>query len=440
MAIIDLGDVSAPDFPEEPPEPARPLTRRGIVRVVAAVLAGACALALNGAGRPAPPAVTETWSTPIGAQNWPHTMNDTVLVIHGDPGTEQETTAYDLVTGQVRWTADDPTLTSWLNPDPDSNQLYAPARIRSYEAADGPAYIGADTRAVDVRTGKVRWDSSGDELAATADEVLLGSRDDRGRVTALHLVRTTDGTAVWDRPIAATDYLVVSEEPGDSTRIVAKSTNGELTTLRWADGVPLASRRVTPPTAYGWGPQVLGGQFYDILTGTPDSTVVAYATDTLTELWRFPTSGETSVQDCGPVVCVSDTHLTSGLDPVTGERRWKLPSGNTTELPGGRLLLTGSRGMADAQSVLDAATGRTIRVAPAGKQVVPLDDGRLLALGDTRSAPYRVTISEWDPDTGRATLIGAVPGRSDTCQAVGQRLLCTGSGRLGVTDLGPRSR
>ncbi len=251
-------------------------------------------------------------------------------------------------------------------------------------------------------------------------------------------MRAADGASIWDRPIAAADNVVVSDEPRDTARIVFKSTTGTLTTLRYADGVPLATRRVVTrvPTAPGWGPQVLNGQFYDVITGTPESTVIAYRADTLDELWRFRTTGEVYVQDCGPVLCINDIHLTSGLDPATGERRWKLPSGNPITLPGGRLLLTSRSGLTDSQSVVDATTGRTIGAAPRKTQVVALDDGRLLALGNTRSAPYRVAVSRWDPDTGRTTLLGALPGQSDTCQAFGHRLVCTSAGRLGVTDLG----
>jgi outer membrane protein assembly factor BamB len=437
MAIIDLGDVSAPDFPEEPLAPPRPLPRLGVVRLLAGALAVVCALALNGSGRPAPPAVTEAWSAEIGLDTWPYAFGDNVLVAHGDPETAPESTSFDLATGQVRWAVEDASLTSWLNPDPDSNQLYTPAKIRNVENEDGVTYFRTDTRALDARTGKVLWAHPGDELAATAGEVLLGDRDDRGRITTLHLVRAADAGRLWDRPIPASDIVVVPDEPRETARIVVKSTTGELTTLRWSDGVPLATRRGTPrPGAEGWGPQVLHGQFYDILTGTPDGAVIAYATDTLAELWRLPISGEVAVQDCGPVLCVTDTHLTSGVDPATGTRRWKLPSGDAAELSGGRVLLSRNRELSASQSVVDATTGRVIGDTPRDVRVLSLDDGRLLALGDTKTAPYRVTISAWDPETGRTTLIGAVPGRSDTCQVHERHLLCTGAGRLGVTDLG----
>lgn len=439
MAIIDLGDVSAPDFEEEPDAPA-PSLRRHLVRpLLAAVIVVLSALALAGSGRPAPPTLTEAWSAEIGLETWPYTFGDTIMVTQGTPDTTPVSTAYDLATGQVRWSKQDTSQSGWLNPDTDSDQLYAPMNVRTVEVPNGMMYFGTDTRALDVRTGKSVWERTGDEVAATADEVLLGDRDDRGRVTALHLVRAADGTPVWERQVAATEDVVVSEDPRETARIVLKTADGELTTLRYADGVPLATRRVTrPPSVAGWGPQVLNGQFYDILTGAPDSTVVAYRTDTLTELWRFRTTGEVSVQDCGPVLCVNDIHLTYGVDPATGESLWKLPNGGATVLPGGRILLTGSRDLADSQSVIDARTGRTIRVAPRGTQVLALDDGRLFALGNTKTAPYRVTISAWDPDTGRTALLGAVRGRSDTCQVGGRRLICTGSGRLGVTDLGPR--
>src|SRR4051812_27087640 len=112
MAIIDLGDVSAPDFPEEPLAPARPLPRLGVVRLLAAALAVVCALALNGSGRPAPPAVTEAWSAEIGPDTWPYAFGDSVLVVHGDANTAPASTAFDLGTGRVRWAVEDASLTS----------------------------------------------------------------------------------------------------------------------------------------------------------------------------------------------------------------------------------------------------------------------------------------------------------------------------------------
>ncbi|WP_436526826.1 hypothetical protein [Actinoplanes sp. HUAS TT8] len=437
MAIIELGDVSAPEFAEEPLVPASSRHRFGFVRPIAAALAVICALALTGSGQPSPPSVTESWSAEIGLETWPYVFGDIVLVSSGTPGTTPDIAAYDVVTGRVLWTGHDDQITQWLNPDPDSQQLYAPATVRQVVLPDGNMVFGLDTRAVDAHTGRTLWQRSGNELAATADQVLLGDRDDQGRVTGLHLVRAADGTSIWDRAIAVTDNLVVSEGPAETARIVAKSETGELSTLRWSDGVTLARRQGSRPDGtLGWGPQVLGDQFYDVRTDAPDTTVIAYRTDTLTELWRYQDTGEVYVQDCGPVLCVNDIHLTNGVDPATGVRKWKLPSGNVTPLDHGRLLFGGSRDMATESSVVDAVTGRTIGTAPHGTQAVALDDGRLFALGDTRTAPYRVTISRWDPVTGRSELIGAVPGRSDTCQAHGQRLICTSSGRLGVTDVG----
>ncbi|BCY14698.1 PQQ-binding-like beta-propeller repeat protein [Actinoplanes sp. L3-i22] len=435
MAIIELGDVSAPDFVEEP-APAPPLRRIGLRRPVAAVLAVLAAVALTGSGRPAPPSFAESWSAEIGLDSWPYPFAGIVLVNQGTPE-NQESVAYDLGTGQVRWRLHDKELPSWLNPDPDSNQLYAPAKIRTVEVDGGTTYFGTDTRALDAGTGTELWRRSGDELAATAGEVLLGDRDDRARITGLHLVRATDGTALWDRPIDPADNVVVSEDPADTTRIVLATAAGRLTTLRYTDGAVLATRQVDRPhTQLTWGPQLLGGRFFDVRHDGAVTTLVAYGTDSLTDLWRFTTTGDVYVQNCGPVLCVNDTHLTTALDPATGTRLWQLPSGDATPLTNGRLLIADSRQIATEQAVVDARTGRAVRTAPPHSRILAVDGDRLLELRDTTTAPYRVTIARWDPDTGRRTLLGAVLGRSDTCQLSGHRMLCTGAGRLSVTDVG----
>ncbi|GLW29835.1 PQQ-binding-like beta-propeller repeat protein [Actinoplanes regularis] len=437
MAIIELGDVSAPDFVEEPATAARPLSRRGLSRLVAAALALLCAAALTGSGRPAPPALAESWSVQIGSDAYLFPFGDLMLINQDRPGSNLGITAYDLATGEKRWTAEGGTgpLAGWLNPDLESNQLYSPEHSRTVQQSDFTNVFGIDTKAVDGDTGAVLWRHTGDQMAATTEQVLLGDRDELGRVTRLYLVRARDGAPIWDRVIAPALNVAVSDGPADSTRIVYGAEAGTLTTLRYTDGVPLATRRVTPPTLLNWLPQMVNGQFFDVRGGVPERTVTVYQTDTLTELWRYDTSGDLYVQDCGPVLCFGEGLLITGVDPATGARRWQLPGNGVTPIAGGRLLI-GSPERQDEQSLVDASTGRVIRAAPDDSTILALDDGDLLALRNTRTAPYRVAVSLWDPATGRSIMLGAVPGQADSCQVAGRRLLCQRAGRIGVTDLG----
>jgi hypothetical protein len=358
-----------------------------------------------------------------------------VLLSGGTPESGPKLTVYDVATGDVRWTSDAKTFTGWLNPDPVNNQLYAPRRTSGLQLGDSEVRFGMDTQAVDAATGMVRWYRSGDELAVTSGEVLLGDRDEQGRITGLHLVRAADGTPVWDRTIPTALNVVVSDGPAGTARIVYGTASGEMTILRYADGVPLVTRHLDqPPADVRWVPQLLDGRLYDIRVGSP-TTVTVYQTDTLTPLWRFDATGDVYVQDCGPVLCVNDTHFTSGLDPRTGARRWLLPSADAVPIGNGRLMLM-SRDQSSSRSVIDALTARVIGTVPITTTIVALDGGGLLALRDLEGPPYRVAVSRWDPETGRTVLLGAVPGRADTCQVSGRRLLCLGSGRLGVTDVG----
>jgi outer membrane protein assembly factor BamB len=288
---------------------------------------------------------------------------------------------------------------------------------------------------MDGATGAVLWYRSGDELAATAGEVLLGDRDEQGRVIGLHLVRAADGTPIWDRTIAAAPSVAVSDGPAGSARIAYATTTGELTTLRYIDGVPLATRHVDePPADPVWMPQVFNGRLYDVRVGSP-TTVTAYRADTLAPLWRFEATGDAYVQDCGAVLCLTDARLTSAIDPETGDRRWMLPLSDVTPIGNGRLLLL-SRDQWAGRTVMDAATGQVIGTAPPGTTILALDGGGLLALRDTHGPPYRVAVSRWDPETGRTVLLGAILGRADACQVTGRRLLCHAAGRMSVTDVG----
>ncbi|MFC3991663.1 outer membrane protein assembly factor BamB family protein [Actinoplanes siamensis] len=431
MGIIELGDVSAPDFPAGPDPGPAPRRHRRRLRLLAAAAAALC---LAGSGRPAPPGLVESWSAATGVDDYPFPFRDAVLLNHSTPDGASAMTVLDLATGEVRWRSSDQ---GWLNPDPESGQLYAPRRTRTAQLPNATIMFGTDTQTFDAATGRMLWRRDGDELAATAGEVLLGDRDEQGRISALHLVRAGDGGPVWDRPIPVSPRVAVSDEPADTARIVYVTEAGELTTLRYADGARLATRRLPgPPAEPRWVPQILNGMFFDVRGGASATAVTAYRVDTLAQAWRFTTTaGDVYVQDCGPVLCVNDLYQATGVDPATGAARWRLPAADLTPLGGGRLLLTGRDQTAD-RTVVDASTGRVLGAAPRGSTILLVDGGGLLALRDVPGPPYLVSISRWDPVSGRTALLGAVPGRADACQPAGRRLICHVAGHLGVTDVG----
>ncbi|GLW29834.1 PQQ-binding-like beta-propeller repeat protein [Actinoplanes regularis] len=435
MGLIELGEVNPSDSGDEPAAETRPLPRPKRTRIIAAVLAALCATGLTGAGRPAPPLLAESWSMQIGPDHYPYPFREVLLISQGTPSGDT-ITAYDMATGKVRWTSGRGTTARWMSHDPESNQLYVAGQTRTVELPSSSILFGTDTTALDGDTGKMLWKHSGDQLAATAEQVLLGDRDELGRVNRLSLVRARDGAPIWDRSIGTAMNVVVSDGPADSAQIIYGTDTGTLTTLRYSDGVPIATRHVTPPEAWpDWNPQVLGGRFYDIRRGMRGTTVTTYRTDTLTELWRYNTSKDVYLHDCGPVICASDAVDSVGIDPATGAALWELLGTDFAPIGDGRLLVS-HQNTPEGQSVIDASTARVIGAAPGDSTILALDDGDLLALRGTKTAPYRVAVSRWDPATGRMTLLGAVAGQADRCQVSGRRLICQGSDRAGVTDVG----
>ncbi|AEV88343.1 hypothetical protein ACWT_7333 [Actinoplanes sp. SE50] len=432
MTVIELGQVGPPDAEPEPGPEFR-FRRHTVSRAVAAGLAVLCAVGLGGAARPAPPTLAESWSATVPVDSYPYAVQDIVLINSGDPG-RPEVRALDAATGATRWAATHGEFPNGLSWSPENGRLYSALHTRTVQLTDGVAYFGTGTMAVDGHTGRTIWQRDGDQVGATAGEVLLGDRDDTGLITRLHLVRATDATELWQRPITPVENAVV-----DNGRIVFDTTGGEITTLRLSDGVPLATRRIDPPQAgtpgSSWQPQVLNGLFYDIRRTPADTAVTAYRVDTLTETWRATASGAVYVQDCGPVVCVSDTHLTIALDPATGARRWQLAESSIERIDDGHLLV-GSRDEQSAWTVVDSRTGATVATAPPGGAVLTVTGKRyLVVLRDVTAPVNHVAVARWDPATGRQALLGSLPGRTDTCSMTGPRLLCYGGGRLGVTDL-----
>jgi outer membrane protein assembly factor BamB len=439
MAIIELGDLSehttAPDD-----APASRFDRRLRARAGAAALAVLCALGLTGSGRPAPPRVHELWSTQLGDGEYPLVTGDVALVSRETPA-GSELTAYDLVTGTVRWATGTGRNANWTIPDEKSGLLYVAKNARTYATPDWTAWYATETEVLDRGTGQIRWRRSGQMLAGTATDALFGDFDDHARITALHLVRAVDGAPVWDRAIDPAQSLVIPDDLPATGQIVTGTAAGVLTSLRYSDGVPLATRRIGPRPEPDWMSQLHGGRYYDIQEGDIQegarTTVTVYRADTMTELWRITRGGEDIlVRDCGPVLCLGAAEQMYGLDPDTGRQRWQLSRVDPTSIGRGRLLAVTPE--ADSEILLDAATGRSLSAEIPGNVLTGTrDDGSMIVLRGDGYPDLHTAVRRLDPVTGRTIMIGSLPGTTTSCETHGRYLSCLGQGnRLSIIDVG----
>src|SRR5689334_18184580 len=113
MAVIELGLVTGDD--EEPRAPARRRIRPGDIRILAAVVAVLCVVAVTGSEPPESHAPVTLWSVPLqGGSDSFASEGSNVYVLSTAPGQERSLTAYDLRTGEDRWTTRDVDDATWI--------------------------------------------------------------------------------------------------------------------------------------------------------------------------------------------------------------------------------------------------------------------------------------------------------------------------------------
>ncbi|WP_433791948.1 PQQ-binding-like beta-propeller repeat protein [Actinoplanes sp. CA-252034] len=447
MSVIDLGDVSRlPDEPEDHPDGRRAFERFRVRRPAKAVIAVLAVLALGGSALPGPPVLHEVWSAPLSEAE-SMTVDGDALYVNRTRGTGTEITAYELGTGVVRWRRPVDTGPAWLSVTPHGDVLLLPGDEQSIDVTsdDGAtvsySYSGSLT-ALDRATGAPLWKRPGaPHWQDTGDTLLMYERTPTGTMTWLRLIRTGDGSVVWERRAPEKSDIVMVQLDGDTpARVVTATPQGDLTVLRYADGAPVTSGSVPwQPTSYTTGAgsslTTVGGRLVVIDTGLGTSgdrsRVTVYRTDELVPLWSRDTKGWANVQDCGPLACVNTLPGSfEAVDPETGEKRWEMPGGQFIgSVPGGERVLIAGTDDKPQQSLVDAATGRVI--GPGG-------NGSLLSLDEEEGTAMLLraldqatgAVSRLDTTTGRSTLLGRI--------AAGDQLFCSAQGRWIACSLGDR--
>jgi outer membrane protein assembly factor BamB len=426
MALIDLGDVSEPVLPGRRPRWAGRRWRGiGLSLVLAVSLATL---------QPAPtglPTVRILWTAPLTRTLIVQSDHDTVYALRAVDG-GGELTAYELATGQVRWTQPTTTATvtaGWFSVLDAADLLVIPT-----EHGDS---------AVDAATGRHLWTVSGSVESFAADSVLLREDGGQNQSSRLRLVRARDGVTVWQRSSGEVRTVVVPVRDGRPAMIVVDS--GELSVLRYGDGVTQLSRDLPRDGVDVRQLMLIGGHLLIQRHYDDRVTVTGYRLDTLDEVWQVEAPGGGTARDCGPVVCLATSRGAEGLDPGTGARRWAVPGADDVwPVTDERLVVSEDPrephdGRQPLVSVIDAKTGRQLGSAVAGQPVVSAVGDRTLLVLRPRDSPVGPTsIYDVDPATGRNALIGEVDYAllNSPYELVGRYIVRMREGRLQVMAVG----
>jgi outer membrane protein assembly factor BamB len=449
MAVIELGLVSeGGDEPDARPA-RRPLGRRDLRSLLVAIVTAGSLLTVTGSARPDPSGLTQLWSIPFELGSGAYMLTPDSVYVLTQPG-QDRLSAYDLRTGGLRWSHPAPDDSSWLS-GIRAGALLLPAGLSTatYEDADGSTVtreFNRDTAAVDTVTGRRLWRQPGELITAEGDRALLAEWNKAGdKVTTFRAVRLRDGSTIWSRPAGDIGSWTTDTAPGTTAeRLVTVTAQGRAEVLDLADGSVVATG------AFPWQAQSASESDYTtlIMDGTQlylernegdTSTVTAYDTETLRQLWRIQQTAPGGVYGCGPVVCLNGTNATTGHDRATGEVRWRITgAANGFPLLNGLLLVdddeTGAR-----HRLIDTATGR--QLVDLGTAMPVWDyrfDGTRYVVARAQNSNDLTLISRVEPESGEVLLRGTVAAVLDFgCQSSGDVIVCeTTDNRLIVTDVG----
>ena len=407
VPIIDL-DVAGPG----PADDARPgPTRSGFSRPVLAVVMVLLVLAAVGpAGPPAPGLrmVLAANGTTAAAFKLGAGALYTASYGPSNPTSESAVRRFELAGGAQRWAR------------------ALPHAVQNLQINDGARVLmarsGTDPRVsfLDADTGRVLWGLA----AANTSVVTLTDggaliTTDRPEATGLRLAEPRTGRTVWSRTLAGR----VSFGPDDlwtgrPSRVVAIGLAGTVTTLDFATGAVLSAGVIGGPLRAESGRvHTVGDNRLVVFRSDARPALTAYSLVPFARLWGAAESGE-AVFDCGPVWCLMrpDISAVVAIDPATGTRRWRAGEIAYAGRLDDRFLAGYDHGERPRMSLLDPATGRTLRPIGPVFQV-----GRLLL---QPAEPDQAWVSELDPD-GRPHTLGWVDTAAPFgCEVDGRYLAC----------------
>lgn len=253
-----------------------------------------------------------------------------LVISEGPEEGPRRTTAVDPQTGERRWSVPYSLTISPGEPIALAYEhIFAPeSRLRPGQReetaaqtylSEGHRYteppIGVIVRAVDLGTGRVRWESP-----RLDTNVLL--------------------PAAADQPAA---LLTTSAGGGVEVRDLA--TGAVRHRLDWPGGELGGAGRI--------------GDVVAVWRFGPDQGVVAYSADLRQRRWsRSLPDPDSFVTTCGPVLCWPDRSSTVAIDPATGETSWRIPE-RLHPFSHGPWLVTRDDDWERLHRIVDPVTGRT---------------------------------------------------------------------------------
>jgi outer membrane protein assembly factor BamB len=377
LALIELDLTARPD---PAPTPLPPAHR---YRVAGLLLAAVLVVALGGAA----PAVPWLWrqlgTVPAPDLETPFELAGERLFTFTETGTERVATAWQIGDAPRRlWTARYPIRVAGPN-DIVFGGVHATPAGDVVLLSDGPA-----TTVVDARTGKQRWTLPvpvkplpGGRIGVVESQrfrpgtVYDQNSGDPGPLyfsatgephteppirTELQGVDLGTGRTVWSAPARGSVNVFVA--PGDAPAVLVLSSDrlerrdGDTGALLGQATVP-RTRQVGDAGGIMNGGELVGDR---ILTyyGFLDGLEVAYAPDTLRQLWSRPLPRVMlDVPRCVDVLCYGDRKALDVLDPATGQALWRGAHDVDLAQRAGYVLETNESGV--PRRLADPVTGAT---------------------------------------------------------------------------------
>ncbi|MBW6438928.1 PQQ-like beta-propeller repeat protein [Actinoplanes hulinensis] len=449
MTVIELGDVSR--IPAEPPEPEpAPEFRRGTVRrLVLTGLTLLCAALLSASVPPGPAGFRRLWSVPFGQADTMAIRGD-LAYVHRAHADGARLTAYDVATGEVRWTRLTGTQVSWLSGGQNEEVLLIPgdeqtAEVEFEDGSRGVEVFGGTVTALDPVTGERLWKHPGfQEWADTKGTILLYEHD-RDGLTVVRVVRARSGELLWERRLEEAQTAMLQVDGSTPAHVVLAAPDGRMTVLRYSDGATVVSRRVP------WVPlQPSTGRGSSLSTATGmvlvsdnlaqhHAKVTAYRVGTLEKLWEREADESPYVQDCGLVLCLGDGTNVIALDPATGAERWRRPGQvNMGVLPGGDRMLVSGSAEDSQQTILSSVDGRELGTGGRGHVLHHNQEENSMLLSRALPPDYnRAVLRRLDLVTGRSVVLGIIPiSRDGFCDGDGRYIGCRDGNDITFTAVG----